>query len=164
MDKSPSKRPRAYTRRSHLRNPWPTRQSLSQLWKLRSGLSEPRFKKPAPLSDSSEDDLLFAVGIALIRLATHLHASMTFQPFSPRTPIRPALVHACLAHACTRSAHASARCRSTGSPSQAKISSHHATSSCHVAGKKKLVRRNRAFYDPNSSSRPLWPRLEAKFS
>ena len=118
VDKSPSKRPRAYTRRSHLRNPWPTRQSLSQLWKLKSGLSELRFKKPAPLLDSSEDDLLFAVGIALIGLATHLHAPMTLRPFSPRAPIRPARVHACLAHACTRPTHVSSRCRSTGSPGQ----------------------------------------------
>ena len=78
----------------------------------------------------------------------------------------------CEAHATTLLAHAQATCRFAVPLRQPLSPRQRATSACHVSmprGRKKkksknLVRRNGAFYGPNSSSRPLWPRLEAKFS
>ena len=76
VDESPSERPRASTCRSHLQNPWPTRQSPSQLLKPRSELSKLRFKKVAPPFDSKTSDLSSAMKIALIRASTRHHALM----------------------------------------------------------------------------------------
>ncbi len=86
VDESPLERPRASTRRSHLRNPWPTRQSLSQLLKPRLELSELRFKKAAPPFDSKTSDLSSATKIALIGASTCHHAPMRLRHYLHALP------------------------------------------------------------------------------
>uniref|UniRef100_A0A2N9GYG3 Uncharacterized protein n=1 Tax=Fagus sylvatica TaxID=28930 RepID=A0A2N9GYG3_FAGSY len=80
----------------------------------------------------------------------------------------PAHSSMCKAHMATLLAHASATCRLAVPSRQPLLPSQRATSTRHVSKKKKKKEKfgetERAFYGPNSSSRPLWPRLEAKFS
>jgi hypothetical protein len=132
------------------------------LSKPRTGTSQLRFKKLAPRLDSSEDDLPFGGGNASIGCRTRPHAPVRLWPPSPRASMQK--------HVRGTRGHASSTRPCQVSPCCATASALIATSARHVAEEKKkkksknLVRQNGAFYSPNSSSRPLWPHLEAKFS
>ena len=118
--------------------------------------SELYFEKLAPYLDSSEDDLLFFVRLALIRRSTHCHVLSSSNVSSPRASTRLHTLGMWLAHAfCHLSLHGFAT-SILNLQSACHVNSRHVIMPRGTPKKKKnLVRRDGLFYSPNSSSRPL---------
>uniref|UniRef100_A0A2N9HFJ1 Uncharacterized protein n=1 Tax=Fagus sylvatica TaxID=28930 RepID=A0A2N9HFJ1_FAGSY len=101
-------------RRSRLRNPWPKLQPPPS-FESRRGF--PSSLKAAPPPDLTSFVVVICRQNRPHRIFHELPHANEAAALSSRASTRPAGVHACLAHACTRPlAHASAMCRASNSP------------------------------------------------